>query len=279
MTRKERSRMTPDRQTPLFIEDDNLSRAWSRAFLHICDHPGTTIQPLVVSLTGFTALGDVAEDVAVRSALDTCLRATGKRDIEAVAWAIFPQNLWRFAQTDRHRLFDLYKETYPRFRELNLAQNGRGLYFERLVAFGSGPIDGNQLEWIISQYLGRPGVRRSMLQAAIFDPARDHVADAQLGFPCLQQVSFVPDENSLTLNAFYATQQLYDKAYGNWLGLCRLGIFMAHEMGLTFTRLNCVSGIEKLERISKTAPSLSPVIEAARSCVSARTLVESGTRS
>lgn len=271
--------MSIDRQVPLCIEDDNLSRAWSRAFLHICDHPGTTIQPLLVSLTGFTPAGDIPEDPAVRAALDACLQATGKRDIEAVAWTIFPQDLWRFAQPNRHRLFDLYKETYPRFRALNMAQNARGLYFERLIAFGSGPMDGNQLEWIISRYLGRRGVRRSMLQATIFDPARDHVAVAQLGFPCLQQVSFVPDGYSLTLNAFYATQQLYDKAYGNWLGLCRLGRFMAHEMGLSFTRLNCFSGIEKLERVPKTAPSLAPVIDATRSCVSAPTLGESGIRS
>jgi len=272
--------MKIDLQEPVFIEDDDLSRVWSRAFLQIFDHPGTTIEPLLVSVTGFADTGEVIEDAALRAALDACLQAEGRRDIEAVAWTIFPQDLWRFAQPDRHRLFELYKETYPRFRELNMAQNSRGLYFERLIAFGSGPMDGNQLEWIISQYGDRPSVRRSMLQAAIFDPARDHVATAQLGFPCLQQVSFVPDGRSLTLNASYATQQLYDKAYGNWLGLCRLGHFMAHEMGLTFTRLNCFSGIEKLERISKTATSLVPVVEAARSCVAAaHVLAEGGARS
>ena len=49
--------------------------------------------------------------------------------------------------------------------------------------------------------------------AFAIDPTRDHVREAQLGFPCLQHVSFVPGDGLLTLNAFYATQQLFDKAY------------------------------------------------------------------
>ena len=108
---------------------------------------------------------------------------------------------------------------------------GRGLYFERMVMYGRGPCDGNQLEWILSQFGSRKGVRRSMLQAATFDPGRDHVASAQLGFPCLDHVSFVPTRAGLVVNATYATQQVFDKAYGNYLGLTRLGAFMAKEMG------------------------------------------------
>ena len=100
-----------------------------------------------------------------------------------------------------------------------------------------------------------------MLQASIFDPARDHVRQAQLVFPCLQHVSFVPQGTTLMVNAFYATQQIFEKAYGNYLGLCRLGQFMAHEMGLTFNCLNCFTGVEKLDTIPKSSPILAPIIE------------------
>lgn len=96
-----------------------------------------------------------------------------------------------------------------------------------------------------------------MFQASIFDPGRDHVRNAQLSFPCLQHVSFVPQGETLTLNAFYATQQLLNKAYGNYLGLCRLGNFMADEMGLTFSRMNCFVGVAKLENIGNKR--ISPV--------------------
>ena len=81
-----------------------------------------------------------------------------------------------------------------------------------------------------------------VLQAATFDPGRDHVASAQLGFPCLQQVSFEPTAAGLVVNAFYATQQIFDKAYGNYLGLAQLGAFMAHEMGMP-SRLNVMVGV------------------------------------
>jgi thymidylate synthase len=106
-----------------------------------------------------------------------------------------------------------------------------------------------------------------MLQASTFDPQRDHVSSAQLGFPCLQHVSFVPDRGGLTMNAFYATQQIFDKAYGNYLGLAQLGAFMATQMGLQLCRLNVFIGVAKLERISKRHPQLHAVLSAARTCV------------
>lgn len=102
-----------------------------------------------------------------------------------------------------------------------------------------------------------------MFQASIFDPERDHVPDAQLPFPCLQHVSFVPQDHNLMLNAFYATQQIFEKAYGNYLGLCRLGDFMAREMGLTFERMNCFVGVAKLDTISKSDESLTFLKQAA----------------
>ena len=107
-----------------------------------------------------------------------------------------------------------------------------------------------------------------MFQATTFDPGRDHVASAQLGFPCLQQVSFEPTAAGLVTNAFYATQQIFDKAYGNYLGLAQLGAFMAREMGMSLARLNVMIGIAKLERITKSDADLAPLVAAARALVS-----------
>jgi hypothetical protein len=41
--------------------------------------------------------------------------------------------------------------------------------------------------------------------------------------------------------ALYANQLLIEKAYGNYLGLYRLGKFMAGEMGLTLKRVTCIA--------------------------------------
>lgn len=63
----------------------------------------------------------------------------------------------------------------------------------------------------------------------------------------MHQVAFAPsDDGEMAITAFYAMQYLFEKAYGNYLGLCRLGHFMAHELGLRLTQMTCVASIAKL---------------------------------
>jgi hypothetical protein len=252
---------------PMMIEAHSVSAAYAKLLLHILSHPGNEVAPLVLSVDGFDAEYDIPEDTDFRSEMDKLLAAKGKRDVEDVAYTMFPQRLWTMAQGDRAKLFQYYKMAFPFYRVRNRQVNGRGLYFERLTMYGRGPCDGNQLEWILSQYDSRVGVRRSMWQATTFDPERDHDATAQLGFPCLQHVSFVPAKAGLVANAFYATQQLFDKAYGNYLGLAQLAAFMAHEMKIPIARLNVMVGVAKLERISKTDAAMQPLIAAANALV------------
>lgn len=252
---------------PIVIDDTSLSRAWARLLLQVLDGAGTEVAPLVLSLTSFAQSGASAGELTLRQELDTLLQCKGRLVVDDVAFTIFPQRLWEMSRGDRTRLFALYRATFPRWQAMNRKANGRGLYFERMVMYGRGPCDGNQLEWILSQFNSRTGVRRSMLQATTFDPGRDHVASAQLGFPCLQQVSFEPTPAGLVTNAFYATQQIFDKAYGNYLGLTQLGAFMAHEMGMPLARLNVMVGIAKLERIKKSDADFAPLVAAARALV------------
>lgn len=253
---------------PVVINDSNLSRAWSRLLLRVLNGAGTEVSPLVLSVTGFDEKGVVSEDPSVRHALDQLLKRKNRPNVEDVAFTIFPQRVWEISGHDRARLFALYRATFPRWQAMNKKSNGRGLYFERMVMYGRGPCEGNQLEWILSQFHARVGVRRSMLQATTFDPGRDHVASAQLGFPCLQQVSFEPTAAGLVMNAFYATQQIFDKAYGNYLGLAQLGAFMGHEMDMCMARLNVMVGIAKLERITKSDPDFAPLVAAAEGLTS-----------
>lgn len=250
---------------PLTISSDNLSLAWGQAFLHIVKHAGKPLAPLLISI-GCADNSDCREDAVIRQTLDACLENSGEQNVQSVANTIFPMAYWKLAKGDRQRLYKMYKDNFPRIKALAKAKNHRGLYFERLITFGPSAYDGNQLEYIIQEFNARNGVRTSMFQAAIFDAKRDHIRTAQLGFPCLQHISLVPDrkKRQLALNAFYATQQIFQKAYGNYLGLCRLGSFMAGEMGLTFARLNCFVGVEKFDERSKyksVIGSLTNVVE------------------
>ncbi len=255
---------------PILIEDANLSWAWAKILLHIQANTGKTISPLIVSIRGFDDNGKPQEDLALRRDLDALLAKAEEWDVETVAFTIFPERMWRIAGGDRQALFKLYKAAFPRFKARYPQVNGRGLYFERLTMFGDGHCDGNQLEFIIQASNERDGgVRDSMLQAAVFDPKRDHTKSAQLGFPCLQHVSFVPTGEGLVMNAFYATQQLFNKAYGNYLGLAQLCAFMAKELGTKPACLNVYVGVAKLDKIAKTDAGLASMLESAKERIGA----------
>lgn len=228
------------------IEETSLSTAWIKTVDRILTGPGKEISPFVLSLTQFD------ETREVRDALDAALKKNNRASILTVSETIFPDSLYNYCDQDRHELYKMYGESFPRIRKID-PSNRNGTYFQRLIAFEgqNGPI--NQLEIIISS-LKNPNVkRRSKLQAAIFDPSIDHTNGVFQGFPCLQHVTFAISENGgLILNGFYAIQYLYRKAYGNWLGLINLGRFIANELGIEFEKMICFVGVEHLE-INKTS--------------------------
>jgi hypothetical protein len=52
--------------------------------------------------------------------------------------------------------------------------------------------------------------------------------------------------DTLVVTGFYGTQYLFERGYGNYLGLCELGQFAAQEMGLRLVRMTCVAGFAEL---------------------------------
>lgn len=244
-----------------FIEDENLSRAWGRAVRPMMDRGGIAeLVPLCVSITGFDD-GVPREESTIRAVLDASLARMSKQDCHTVANTIFPESMWNPA-APRSALFERYVRSLPRMLKAS-SKNRLGMYFQRLIQGGpqSHP---NQLDFVITTYLARKGVRRSALQVAVYDAARDQSAAAQRGFPCLQHVTFVPVGETLSLNAFYATQYAFERAYGNYLGLCRLGRFVAHELGLKLARVTCFTGIMLSDSIpARSKRNLADAIDAA----------------
>jgi hypothetical protein len=232
-----------------YIEDGNLSLAWLRAVRVASARGHSEVAPLVISVTGFDDANHFEEDQGIRTALNKLLAAQGKQSVETVANTIFPISLWN-PNLPRQRLFERYARVAPRLRKAS-RKNTRGLYFERMISGGPKGRE-NQLDFAIKTFTARRGVRRSILQLGIFDPSRDHSAAAQLGFPCMQHVTFAPTAEGLQVNAFYATQYLVERAYGNYVGLCRLGRFAAHEMGLPLRRFTCCTGVAECEMPKST---------------------------
>lgn len=229
------------------FRENNLSIAWAKAFVEVMKCP--EISPLTITIDGLGA-ETITEDTRIRTLLDTSLSETGHISCETVAGTIFPMSFWNPAR-EAELLFSRYRRC--RKRILKCHANHDGVYFDRLMAYGANNGDDgddgdpvNQLAYIIRTYTKKGNHRRSALHASILDPRSDETDQRQRGFPCLQQVGFVPiKQKFLNVVAFYPTQHFYDKAYGNYLGLCRLGQFMAQEMDLTLTQLTCFVGVGK----------------------------------
>jgi thymidylate synthase len=233
------------------IQESNLSRAWARVFLALSEPGITHITPLVVTISGLSNRPP-DEELPIRQELEASLRAQDEQGCDTVANTIFPKSLWN-PMLDRSMVYKRYRDVLPRLRQASI-KNRYGLYFERLIAFGNHNSDQepvNQLEHIITTYL-RGNHRGSALQASLFDPYRDHTHARQRGFPCLQQVSFTVHNNQeLCLTGYYATQYYFERAYGNFLGLCHLGWFMAQEMKLQLSQVTCVAANAQLGNIRR----------------------------
>ena len=243
----------------LIIEEDNLSVAWARAFIRVVD--AGEIAPLTVVIRGFSG-GEPLEVEPIRQLLDDALGVEEKPlSCDEVANTIFPISLWN-PRADRQQLYERYLQIMPRV--LRDHRNRHGVYFQRLIAFGHNGADKvsvNQLERIIQTW-HRGNRRRTALQAGIFDPHKDHTHQRRRGFPCLQQVTFAPQgADGLAVTGYYATQYIFKRAYGNYLGLCRLGRFMAQEMGRQLTQVTCVASPAKRDKTKGFLQDLAREIE------------------
>lgn len=231
----------------MIIEESNLSVAWGKAFLKVLDATDGEVSPLVVVINDLDST-EPPEDPGIRAILDSELNERKEGlSCHEVANTIFPLSFWN-PEMSRDCLYERYLNNFPFIRRF--PRNRYGIYFQRLISFGynketqKGEV--NQLEHIIRTW-DKGNHRRSALQASVFDPRKDHTHQHQRGFPCLQQVAFANiGKTHLQVTGFYATQYIFERAYGNYLGLFRLGHFMAHEMGLKLSKVVCFAALEQL---------------------------------
>ncbi len=245
---------------PHTVTATSLSAAWADVFLAAHRSGAHELAPLTLRVE-FPADG-AQEDAALLAALDRYLASCGMDSIKTVADTIFPERQWNASKGDRNLFFQRYRKVYARLKALDV-RNRNGTYFGRLIE-ESDSCPGGQLERLVYLYRRHPGLVKMRLQASIFNPALDHNRGARPGFPCLQHVSLAPYDQQLSLNAFYASQQLVSKACGNYFGLAALGRFLAGEMGISFAALNVFVGMAKLGKICRGAEYDALVNEAER---------------
>jgi hypothetical protein len=190
----------------------------------------------------------------IQELVDKALSDCKKPSIRASALTIFPYELWQrrkqMSCDDFSRL--CVDRLLPKMKERN-PNNKFGTYFERIMDYDRDHTSKGQLTRIVEEmkYLPkRP--RESMLQLAIYDPRRDLSRMPRRGFPCLQQISIsYGSGREFCLNAVYPVQYIFDRAYGNYLGLHHLGEFIAEQTGWDFRRLSTFVISPKLGSITK----------------------------
>ncbi|HEY2922927.1 MAG TPA: thymidylate synthase [Candidatus Binatia bacterium] len=250
----------------------NLSLAWAEVFAVLMERGTAEVGPAVVTVSDFDENGNPNEVLGIRERVDKELELLTGRSVDDVATTIFPISLWNpNLKDDGKALFARFAKIWPRLQERSRL-NAKGSYFQRLTAY-NGPNGKtiNQLENVIETY--KDGLRRrSAFQASIYDPGQDHTDQPYQGFPCLQQLSFAPSGKDLTVTGYYMLQYAVDRAYGNYLGLCRLGRFMAQQMNLRLRRVVCISSVlmlgkkkQDLQDLAKDVRALTKEQESAHS--------------
>ncbi len=233
----------------MIIEGSSTPECWLNILKVMVDSRIKEISPLIAKINVNGDIPDYAS--GLENDLDAFLDQVGQPRIYTTASTIFPESLSRGSSSVYDRFDRIWKHVK------HDTKNRNGHYFRRLTAYKDGLKTVNQLTHIVNTYNGIEGVRnpvhrRSALIATIFDPTQDHTAQPQRGFPCLQQVCFIPAKNQkMSINAIYAMQYLSDRAYGNYLGLERLGHFMGREMGLELNEINCIASVLDIGKMSK----------------------------
>lgn len=245
------------------ISEANLSLAWLKALSAVLDNKN---KPLCISILGLEK--GIQEDPQIREELDSLLSGHNEISVKGTSETLFPHSYWISRQPSFSALSSWYLNRYlpkhrARLKKLK-PSTPRETYFERLIAYPGfhnvrdkfESIKINQLERIIDifRHYNSMGTNPSPSKfiATCLNPSVDNTDLAPyLPFPCLQQIGFSFSGGSITLSAYYTIQYLMKRGYGNYLGLCYLGQFMANESGIPLTRVNCFIGNPRVDGFSR----------------------------
>ena len=244
----------------MFIQDTCITRAWRSIIIQALKAP--YLNPLIVKID--IENKQQFEDINLKISIDRFIISMGFQSIDTVANTIFPLNLWN-PDLDRQILYKRYIDTWSKI--IKYKTNYLGTYFQRMIAYGDNKnlSEGiNQLEHVICTWKNG-NHRKSALQVSIFDPLLDHNNMRQRGFPCIQQIGFIPKgsngKDGLLLYALLPRQTIIERTYGNLLGLVNLGKFMAKEMDLELKQINIFVSYAELDCAKKKLVGLKNILK------------------
>lgn len=235
----------------IWINRRTLSEAWIDTFGAVLDSGGSAVN----AVTCWHADDEIP---AVRNVVDDFITSRPESSqpwprwpVETVANTIFAAELYEeeLGVSALEEFSDLYLEGF----EIARRASPSGEYCHRMVAW-PGP-DGapfNQLVEVASKLRRYADPDHSYRYSSDYEVAvEDPVLDLRTqlpgsnrdpyGFPCLSHISLTVQDGTVHLTALYRNQHLVKKAYGNYLGLARLGRALCHHSGLEFGTVTVVA--------------------------------------
>jgi hypothetical protein len=235
------------------INAETISAAWLEALAFLVKNGGKAVNLTV-------AFASDGEDQAIRATFDEFVgewRAGKRKPViypaSTVANTLFPQALYRHGPGVEAR--ERFYRMHERSMRVQQRYAKKDSYFDRLVNW-PGP-DGesfNQLEHVIdrmAKQLKRSGPLSSAYEIGLTHPADGLGGDARvyapgvdrrlMSFPCLSHISFTLVSSRLHVSALYRNQDFVARAYGNYLGLARVGAFVAAEAGCELGEVACLA--------------------------------------
>jgi thymidylate synthase len=160
-----------------------------------------------------------------------------------VAHTIFPQRFFTKG-ISKDKLYEKYWRFFKRPRKE--PRHGWGTYFVRMISYPTPDGDIDQLGGIIKNINDRPKNYGASYTIVIPCPHQD--LNRIMGGPCLNYITIQTENASglkdikiINMLAVYRNHDFTKRAYGNYLGLCHLLKYIAHETNSQIGTLTCVS--------------------------------------
>jgi hypothetical protein len=223
--------------TPVCIEANSFQIVWLRALRHL-EHNGWDTFNLMVSIKDPCAF-----DVPMDAEFTALCHRHRLLTPEQVCYTIFPQGLYeRYPScADLMHQYNRRNGFYERIRKPRHGVRW-GTYFRRLTHYETANGAVNQLDRIIQAIKGQPVARVGAYTMVIQQPGGETTRPR--GGPCLNYVAVQMQRGTprrIGLLAVYRNHDFVRKAYGNYLGLCRLLQFIARETETQPEWVTCVS--------------------------------------
>lgn len=242
---------------PTVIVDSNFQEVWAQALLKLkANH--WKMWNLIVQINCPSAI-----DIEIQDSVMQFAKLHGLITPVQVAHTIFPYKYYKQG-TSRDMLY----KKYWRYFQFTRTQphRGWGTYFERMIRYSPDGNDGHavdQLSNIIDAINGRSTNYGAAYVIVIPYPQKE--SKRKMGAPCLNYLTVQVEAGEIqryciNLLAVYRNHDFLERAYGNYLGLCKLLEYIAAETNSEVGKLTCISSHAYVQNHKRELESLAGFI-------------------